>query len=98
MDEEIIMKKHYPSTDKIDHQCPECGGTMENKMITHEQHEPSGIFYVVRNVPASVCRQCGAVYLEGVVFEQLGTIIKKTQPIEQVKTPTSIFDFAKAKV
>lgn len=96
-DEEITMNKRYPSTNKIDHQCPECGGTMEDQIITHEQHDPTGVFYIVQNVPASVCRQCDAIYLEGAVFEQLDTIIKKAQPIKQVETPTSIFDFAKSK-
>lgn len=89
------MTHKYPPTEKILHLCPVCGGTMENSTITHEQHDPSGVFYVVHNVPASVCKQCGEVYLEAVVLEKLENIIKHTEPIKKVETPTSVFDFVK---
>ena len=91
------MKAKYPPTESIKHHCPECGGTMEDKTITHEQYDPAGVFVVVHNVPASVCKQCGAIYMEGTVLKQLEDLIKNTEPLEKIKTPTSIFDFAQSK-
>lgn len=91
------MNKHYPTTQQIDHQCPECGGTMQDQVIKHEEHDPAGIFYIVENVPAAVCNQCGSIYLEAVTLKQLDRIIKTAHPLKQTKTPTSIFDFVKSK-
>jgi YgiT-type zinc finger domain-containing protein len=56
--------------------CAECGGTLEQKIVTHTQ--PWGEqLYRFENVPALVCRQCGHVWLEAKASQAIDEIIRK---------------------
>jgi YgiT-type zinc finger domain-containing protein len=48
--------------------CSRCGGTLEHKIITHQQHWGDEL-YEFENVPALVCCQCGEVWLEAEVAQ-----------------------------
>jgi YgiT-type zinc finger domain-containing protein len=56
--------------------CGQCGGTLEKRIITHEQHWGSEL-YEFENVPALVCRQCGEVWLEAEVGQLIDKIIQQ---------------------
>ncbi|MBR2214941.1 MAG: YgiT-type zinc finger protein [Selenomonadaceae bacterium] len=56
--------------------CIECLGTLEDKTITYSI-EIDGALYVVRNVPALVCRQCGAKSFTTPVIRRLHEIINE---------------------
>lgn len=43
------------------HDCRYCRGELEEKRITRVQ-EYQGRWYVIENVPALVCRQCGETF------------------------------------
>lgn len=75
--------------------CPECGGEYQQKTITYDQ--PWGDqFYFFENVPAWVCSQCGAVYLEARVSQQIDRIIQTHQKPERYeKVPFFKFSLAK---
>lgn len=48
--------------------CPECGGRMEIRRITHDERHGARLFTFTR-VPAWVCGQCHAAYLDAPVLE-----------------------------
>ena len=75
--------------------CAECGGTLQKKTITHTQ--PWGEqLYRFESVPALVCAQCGHVWLEAAVSQQIDEIIqnKQRKPKRYQKVP--VFSLAKA--
>ena len=49
--------------------CPFCGGELEAKTITHPQSYRDKV-YILENVPAEVCRQCGEVLLHPEVLKR----------------------------
>ena len=68
--------------------CSECGGTFKRKLITYDQHWGEDDLYRFKRVPALVCSQCGSVYLESCVSEQIDTVIRSRQkPEEYQKVP-----------
>ena len=56
--------------------CSCCGGTLEHKIITHQQAWGTEL-YEFENVPALVCRQCGEVCLEAEVGQLMDKIIQQ---------------------
>ncbi len=52
------------------HSCPECGGRMEIRRITHYERHGGRLFSFTR-VPAWVCVQCHAAYLDALVLEAI---------------------------
>lgn len=42
-------------------QCVMCEGPLEERQITYLQ-EYNGRWYMIENLPAQVCRQCGEIY------------------------------------
>jgi len=57
-------------------QCAECGGEFKRETITHDQPWGDEELYIFEQVPALVCSQCGAVYLEGKVSQAIDEIIE----------------------
>lgn len=72
------------------HICPECAGRMEQQNITHE-YMHGDIMYLVQNVPAWVCVQCGEKYLEAKVIAALENIVQQATPVKKIET--SVYDF-----
>jgi len=69
-------------------QCAECGGNLEKKIIVYNQPWGEGKLYQFENVPALVCSQCGAIYLESKVSQTIDKIIQSRQkPIRYKRVP-----------
>lgn len=54
--------------------CPFCGGKLEEKTITHPQSY-RGKIYILENVPAEVCPQCGEVLLHPEVLKKIQQLV-----------------------
>lgn len=54
--------------------CPFCGGKLEEKTITHPQAY-RGKIYILENVPAEVCPQCGEVLLHPEVLKKIQQLV-----------------------
>lgn len=67
--------------------CPECGGSYKRTKITHEV-EYKGKLYLFENVPAWVCSQCGASYLEAKVARCIDRLVRgDVKPTRKVEVP-----------
>jgi len=62
------------SQNKSGDQCPLCGGEKLPGTTTFTADLGSGVV-VVRSVPATVCSQCGADWIEDQVAKQLESIV-----------------------
>ena len=58
--------------------CPLCGGNKQNGRTTFTADLQFGIV-VVRNVPASVCEQCGADWLSDKTSSRIDKIIREAR-------------------
>ena len=68
--------------------CSVCKGNLVNKKITYTQ-ELEGKVYVVSDVPALVCDQCGETYLSPDTVDRVQEVIekgeqKKLKPVQQI--------------
>ena len=66
------MKKKSPSS------CPLCGGAKRPGTATFTAELGFGVV-VVRNVPASVCSQCGADWIADKISERLEAIVAEAR-------------------
>lgn len=82
------MTKKHPQPDL----CPLCGGAIEAQMITHEERDGQGIFYIFENVPARCCSQCGEIWLPASTVKLLDQALAHAKPLKVIKTP--VFDLA----
>jgi YgiT-type zinc finger domain-containing protein len=57
--------------------CAECGGTLEQRVITHTQPWGPHKLYRFNRVPALVCAQCGQVWLSAPVSRLIDQVIRK---------------------
>lgn len=65
---------------------------MEEKTITHVQSY-QGKIYILENVPAEVCRQCGEVLLSPGVLEKIQRLVwSDAEPTSTKETP--VYDLA----
>lgn len=55
--------------------CPLCGGVMETGKTTFTADLGFGVV-VVRNVPATVCSQCGADWIDDAIAARIETIVE----------------------
>ena len=74
--------------------CSVCKSNLKHKKITYTQ-ELEGKVYVVSDVPALVCSQCGETYLSPDTVDKIQKVIekgeqKKLKPIQQIP----VFHFA----
>ena len=63
--------------------CPECGGRFEKRTITYDQPWGEEELYRFKHVPAWVCIQCGAIYLDGEISEAIDRTIERHQPPDE---------------
>ncbi len=73
--------------------CPLCGGGLVEQRITHPQKYKEEIF-ILENVPAEVCKQCGEVLLRPEILELLQDMVWKGKSADHV-TELPAYDFAK---
>ena len=72
--------------------CPECQGPLEQQNIIHDLRS-SGVLYSFREVPAKVCLNCGAVYLDAPVIKKIeSAICDSLEPEEYQPVPTFSLD------
>jgi YgiT-type zinc finger domain-containing protein len=53
--------------------CFLCKGCMAEDSVTHTA-DLNGMILIIKNVPALVCKQCGEVWYDGAVAQQLDRI------------------------
>ncbi|MEK7264453.1 MAG: type II toxin-antitoxin system MqsA family antitoxin [Bacteroidota bacterium] len=58
--------------------CPLCGGVKKSATTTFTVDYTSGVV-VVRNVPASVCSQCGEEWIPDDIAEKLESIVESAR-------------------
>ncbi|MFH0803093.1 MAG: YgiT-type zinc finger protein [bacterium] len=73
--------------------CLYCKGDLETKNIALDKRW-RGTLFVIEGVPALVCRQCGEVFLDGPVAEQIDEMVKSGQYVRQVVVP--VFEYKAA--
>lgn len=75
--------------------CPFCGGELEEKVITHPQSY-EGKVYILENVPAEVCSQCGEVLLLPKVVERMQQLVwSGVAPRRTIQVP--VYDLAESR-
>ena len=70
--------------------CSICGGKVEKKIITYTQTIGNEIF-VVTDVPAEVCVQCGEVYLSSDTVDALEKAAKSKKATRTLQVPVYPF-------
>lgn len=66
--------------------CSVCGADLKNERITYTQTIGDRV-YIVREVPAQVCTQCGEVYLSPSTVDAIQEAIERGRAIKTVKVP-----------
>ena len=71
--------------------CPLCKGPLERKVISYTQPFEDRL-YVVENVPAAVCQQCGEIVLDPSTAKKIQKLVWSSQPKGTLELP--VFDLA----
>jgi YgiT-type zinc finger domain-containing protein len=67
--------------------CYFCGGEMSERLTTFV-YEEEGLVWIIRNVPASVCKQCGEKeYAQEVTHRILAFLRQPPRPVEILHVP-----------
>lgn len=68
-------------------ECPFCRGSIEERQIEHP-HRWGGRLYILRNVRAEVCTQCGETFFSPNTLEAMDRIVEgNNAPSEYVSVP-----------
>ena len=68
-------------------QCVMCKGPLEDRRVEHV-HQWKGQLYLLKNVPAQVCVQCGETYFGPGALEQMDRIVEdRPEPEGQISVP-----------
>jgi YgiT-type zinc finger domain-containing protein len=62
--------------------CEFCDGNTRSKTV-RRQHWLNGKLYIVENVPAEVCPECGERYFHATVLDQIDRLLQSTHAIKQ---------------
>ena len=75
-------------------ECLYCKGALEERRVTRLQ-EYNGHWYILENLPALVCRQCGETYFTPAVHDWvLETVQSNRQPVRE--EIVQVYDASKA--
>ena len=66
------------NTNKTLHTCVMCGGSVEQGETTFTVDFGTGVV-VIRNVPAAICSQCGADWIDDNTAARIETIVKEAK-------------------
>ena len=66
------------NTNKTLHTCVRCGGSVEQGETTFTVDFGTGVV-VIRNVPATICSQCGADWIDDNTAARIETIVKEAK-------------------
>ncbi|MBU0693606.1 MAG: YgiT-type zinc finger protein [Candidatus Omnitrophica bacterium] len=74
--------------------CVFCGGNIHEQMVTAvKEHE--GEVFIVENVPAGVCTQCGEREYNATVASKLESILKERKAVQRKElVPVADFNLA----
>jgi len=68
-------------------QCLFCKGLVEARRVEHV-HRWKGRLYVMRNVPAEVCTQCGEMFFAPDALKAMDAIVAgRMEPAERLSVP-----------
>ena len=68
-------------------QCPFCAGRIEQRHVEHV-HRWQGELYLLRNVPADVCTQCGDVFFGPTALRAMDEVVAaKVEPEDHRSVP-----------
>jgi YgiT-type zinc finger domain-containing protein len=71
-------------------QCFFCKGPIEEQRIEHV-HRWNGRLYILRNVPAEVCSQCGEVFFGPSVLKAMDEVVSHHgKPQEHLSVPVYV--------
>ena len=70
--------------------CSVCGAKLKKEKITYTQ-EINGKVYIVEDVPALVCSECGEQYLEPDTVDIIQEAIEKGKAPKTIKVPVYYF-------
>ena len=62
--------------------CEFCGGTTETRHVK-KQHWLHGKLYLVENVEAQVCRECGERYFHASTLDAIDRLLEADHPVKQ---------------
>ena len=63
-------------------QCEFCGGTTEQRRV-RKQHWLQKNLYLLEDVPAEVCRECGERYFHAQILDRIDRLLMKEHHIKQ---------------
>lgn len=63
--------------------CEFCGGETELRMV-RKHHWHKGRLYIVENVEAEVCRECGERYYHARVLDNIDALIEREHEVKEV--------------
>lgn len=62
--------------------CEFCGGQTAPKRVT-KHHRLDGKLYVVENVEAEACRECGERYFHATVLDMIDQMLRREHPVKE---------------
>ena len=75
--------------------CPFCGGELAERLVTYPQSY-QGKVYILENISAEVCSQCGEVMLRPQVLERMQQLVwSGVAPKRTTQVP--VYDLAESK-
>lgn len=63
--------------------CELCGGETDQRKVK-KQHWNGGRLYIIENVQAEVCRQCGERYFHASVLDRIDAMIQGKHEVKEV--------------
>jgi len=68
---------------KMSMKCEYCGGETVQRKV-RKQHWLKGRLYIVENVDAEVCTECGERYFHATVLDKIDKMIADDHPVKEV--------------
>ncbi len=62
--------------------CDFCGGKTVRRLVK-KHHWRKGRLFVVEDVPAEVCRNCGERYFHATILDAIDEMLKKDHPVKE---------------
>jgi YgiT-type zinc finger domain-containing protein len=62
--------------------CEFCDGNTRSKTV-RRQHWLDGKLYIIENVTAEVCSECGERYFHATVLDQIDRLLQSNHPVKQ---------------
>ena len=63
--------------------CEFCGGQTLTRKV-RKQHWLGGVLYIVENVEAEVCAECGERFFHATVLDRIDELLKAEHPVKEI--------------